>query len=106
MTEIDGGDCDEFFTLLSLSQYYSPDQLMNIHTFSALRSWLEATFMCNLRSMEDGSKDSSAKDDNVSTDQSSKSAKRFSKRAKGALLDKACEYCLRVLDQCSRSEYV
>ncbi|KAJ8037015.1 AP-5 complex subunit zeta-1 [Holothuria leucospilota] len=103
VVEIDGGDCDEFFTILSLSSYYSPDQLMNIHTFSALRTWLQVTFMNDFKAMEQEAKSLAEKAERTeSLEQSSKTVKKFSKRAKQALLDKACEYCLRVIDQSSR----
>ena len=40
VTEVDGALCQDFFTLLNLSVYYSDDQLLNIHSFSVLRSLL------------------------------------------------------------------
>ena len=43
VTEIDGALCQDFFTVLNLSQYYGEDHMLNVHSFSVLRSLLHAT---------------------------------------------------------------
>ena len=43
VTEIDGALCQDFFTVLNLSQYYGEDHMLNLHSFSVLRSLLHAT---------------------------------------------------------------
>ncbi|RMX54680.1 hypothetical protein pdam_00009343 [Pocillopora damicornis] len=40
VTEVDGTSSRYFFTVLSIAQYFFPDQILNIHSFSMLRSWL------------------------------------------------------------------
>lgn len=40
VTEVDGTSSRYFFTVLSIAQYYFPDQFLNIHSFSVLRPWL------------------------------------------------------------------
>eukprot|EP00117_Sycon_ciliatum_P049570 scpid39477/ scgid4871/ AP-5 complex subunit zeta-1; Adapter-related protein complex 5 zeta subunit len=42
--EIDGSASRDFFTVLSVGQYYSSDQWLNIQSFSMLRTWMLRTF--------------------------------------------------------------
>ncbi|XP_072028896.1 AP-5 complex subunit zeta-1-like isoform X2 [Amphiura filiformis] len=93
VTEIDGALCQDFFTVLNLSQFYGEDHLLNVHSFSVLRSLLHAT-LCR-------------DPDSIATSQDraespSDSAVSFLLKAQEALIEKACEYCLRVIDQCER----
>ncbi|XP_033629928.1 AP-5 complex subunit zeta-1-like [Asterias rubens] len=105
VTEIDGSACQEFFTFLSLSQYYSQDQLLNIHSFSCLRSWLLTTHFSstegNLTPSSSGSGSSGALSPESSRSQLMTSGS-FATKARQVLVDKACEYGLRVIDQCER----
>jgi len=53
-TEIDGSPLKEFFTALCHSQAYTPDQVLNVYTFSFLRSWLSQVFMSDGMKNYDG----------------------------------------------------
>ena len=44
VTEIDGSNCHSFFTVLNIAHYCSPDQWLNIYSFSILRQWLLSTW--------------------------------------------------------------
>ncbi|XP_072167976.1 AP-5 complex subunit zeta-1-like [Diadema setosum] len=123
VTEIDGKDCQDFFTLLSLAPYYGPDQRLNIHTFSCLRSWLLATTATGPgqmggaalqgpgRSLEVGGRGlpnlgerrrvSEGGAASTSPEGGGRGGK-FANKARRALIEKACEYCLRVIDLCHR----
>uniref|UniRef100_T1JGU9 Uncharacterized protein n=1 Tax=Strigamia maritima TaxID=126957 RepID=T1JGU9_STRMM len=72
VTELDGVQTQEFFTILNLAKYYSSDQLGNICAFSAIRSWLSSF--------------------NTSTSSSSVTD----------LVAVVLDYCVRVLMQCER----
>ncbi|XP_067858991.1 AP-5 complex subunit zeta-1 isoform X1 [Heptranchias perlo] len=41
--EVDGAVAGDFFTVLSIGQYYTEDQWMNMHSFSMIRKWLQWT---------------------------------------------------------------
>ncbi|XP_063961965.1 AP-5 complex subunit zeta-1-like [Lytechinus pictus] len=107
VTEIDGRECQDYFTLLSLSSYYSQDQLLNIHTFSSLRAWLLATAASPSpaggasRGLDVGGRGlPSLGGEGVARAPSS--GGKFANKARKAMTEKACEYCLRVIDLCHR----
>ncbi|XP_013416069.1 AP-5 complex subunit zeta-1 [Lingula anatina] len=90
MTELDGTPSKDQFTVLSLGKYYSSDQMLNIHSFSVLHTWLKNTSRAGLFVTSDTS---SAEDlDSSMTDVSSKHI----------LIEKSLDYCFRLLDQCER----
>ncbi|XP_033108449.1 AP-5 complex subunit zeta-1-like isoform X2 [Anneissia japonica] len=91
VTEIDGAACQDFFTILSLGQYYSEDQLLNIWSFSSLKAWLIDTHL-KLSSASSGQ-----------PQKVSQETRTFLSKAKLALIERACEYCLRVIDQSERT---
>ncbi|XP_022102411.1 AP-5 complex subunit zeta-1-like [Acanthaster planci] len=99
VTEIDGTTCQDFFTLLNLSQYYSQDQLLNLHSFSCLRQWLLGT---HFSGTTPSSADSSSGKVTPESPVMLLSSGSFATKARQVLVEKACEYCLRVIDQCER----
>nr|XP_006817112.1 PREDICTED: AP-5 complex subunit zeta-1-like [Saccoglossus kowalevskii] len=90
VTDIDGTASRDIFTILSIGHYYSGDQLLNIHSFSMLKSWLIS------------SHPSAIPLDKASLETSESYSSGFSTRARGVLKEKSCEYCLRIIDQCER----
>ncbi|XP_030839970.1 AP-5 complex subunit zeta-1 [Strongylocentrotus purpuratus] len=105
VTEIDGRECQDFFTLLSLSSYYGQDQLLNIHTFSSLRAWLLATTTSPAggasRPLEVGGRGLPSLGGEGAS-RAASSGGKFANKARKAMIEKACEYCLRVIDLCHR----
>ncbi|XP_071943809.1 AP-5 complex subunit zeta-1-like [Antedon mediterranea] len=91
VTEIDGAACQDFFTILSLSQYYSDDQLLNIWSFSGLKAWL----------IEAHLKISNAVLSN--SPRARQETRTFLSKSKLALIERTCEYCLRIMDQSERT---
>ncbi|XP_038068818.1 AP-5 complex subunit zeta-1-like [Patiria miniata] len=100
VTEIDGTTCQDFFTLLNLSHYYSQDQLLNLHSFSCLRQWLLSAHFSDATTPSSANPSSAG----VTSDPPSflMSSGSFATKARQVLVEKACEYCLRVIDQCER----
>ena len=103
VTEIDGSTCQDFFTLLNLSQYYSQDQLLNIHSISCLRLWLLGTHFSE-GSATPSSGGSGLGMMTLESPTLLMSSASFVTKARQVLVEKACEYCLRVVDQCERSK--
>ncbi|XP_070580171.1 AP-5 complex subunit zeta-1-like isoform X1 [Ptychodera flava] len=93
VTDIDGTPSRDIFTVLSIGQYLSGDQLLNIHSFSMLKNWL-------LLSRPAAS--TVAPPDTKALTESMSMTGGFSDRAKHVLREKAYEYCLRIIDQCER----
>ncbi|WAQ97239.1 AP5Z1-like protein [Mya arenaria] len=48
VTEVDGSTSNNFFTVLSIGQYYTDDQLVNIYSFSMLYQWIEHSYQALL----------------------------------------------------------
>ncbi|XP_045212843.2 AP-5 complex subunit zeta-1-like [Mercenaria mercenaria] len=44
VTEVDGAPSNNFFTVLSIGQYYTDDQLANIFCFSMLYQWIQHSY--------------------------------------------------------------
>jgi len=43
--ELDGSNIRDFFTVLNLCQFFTQDQMLNIHMFSLLHAWLSTNFL-------------------------------------------------------------
>ncbi|XP_064653318.1 AP-5 complex subunit zeta-1-like [Lineus longissimus] len=97
VTEIDGGVTRDFFTVLNIGQYYTDDQIMNIHSFSALYGWLLHT----LPSCPGGSPLSLTP---VPPGEQKRISGTFN--TDNVLKEKALEYCFRIIDQSERKAKV
>ncbi|CAL1531568.1 unnamed protein product, partial [Lymnaea stagnalis] len=89
VTEIDGTANTSIFTALSVGQYYTEDQFMNVFSFSVLFKWLLGVSKTVLFSAEQ-------------TEASDDQQVAVFKHAFGSLIPKAVDYCLRVIEQCER----
>ncbi|NXI90786.1 AP5Z1 protein, partial [Psophia crepitans] len=99
VTEVDGAVATDFFTVLSVGQYYTQDQWLNVQAFSMLRSWL---LCCGGKgSKTPKSDDKSGVDSSVmpvvSTPTSSHLLPPMDR-----LREKAFEYCQRLIEQSNR----
>uniref|UniRef100_A0A8D0FLX7 Adaptor related protein complex 5 subunit zeta 1 n=1 Tax=Strix occidentalis caurina TaxID=311401 RepID=A0A8D0FLX7_STROC len=91
VTEMDGAIATDFFTVLSVGQYYTQDQWLNVQAFSMLRNWL----LCY------GSK---GMDRSVTSMVSTTSTSSRLLPPKERLREKAFEYCQRLIEQSNRRE--
>ncbi|KAI0213751.1 AP-5 complex subunit zeta-1 [Lamellibrachia satsuma] len=95
VTEIDGTTSKQFFTVLCIGQFYSSDQLLNIHTFASLR--------CLLVSLKDPQSANQPPATVSCIQQRPLAASRESIKASSAVLfDASLQYCLRIIEQCDR----
>ncbi|XP_074647324.1 AP-5 complex subunit zeta-1-like [Tubulanus polymorphus] len=76
VTEIDGSLNRDFFTILNVGKYYTDDQLLNVHSFSVLKVWLQQQEMSDVKNVN----------------------KEF--------LETIIDYCFRVMDQAERKPKV
>lgn len=98
--EVDGAVTGDFFTVLSIGQYYTEDQWLNMHSFSMIRKWLrwhEAGGVCNSDTDERSELDSSI----MSVVSASSTSSRLL-APKERLREKTFEYCNRLIEQCDR----
>ncbi|XP_010141945.1 PREDICTED: AP-5 complex subunit zeta-1 [Buceros rhinoceros silvestris] len=97
VTEVDGATSTDFFTVLSVGQYYTQDQWLNIQAFSMLRNWL----LCYGGK---GPKTTSSDDKSGSVMSLVSSAPTSSRLLppKERLREKAFEYCQRLIEQSNR----
>ncbi|TFJ95778.1 queuine tRNA-ribosyltransferase [Platysternon megacephalum] len=108
ITEVDGAVATDFFTVLSIGQYYTEDQWLNMQAFSMLRKWL----LCygSEGANSPNSDDKSEVDGSIMSMVSATSTSSRLLPPKERLREKAFEYCQRLIEQSNRrelwSEYV
>ncbi|NWR68087.1 AP5Z1 protein, partial [Bucorvus abyssinicus] len=100
VTEVDGAISTDFFMVLSVGQYYTQDQWLNIQAFSMLRNWL----LCygGKGSKTTSSDDKLGMDGSVTSVVSTASTSSRLLPPKECLREKAFEYCQRLIEQSNR----
>ncbi|XP_044289719.1 AP-5 complex subunit zeta-1 isoform X2 [Varanus komodoensis] len=100
ITEVDGTVATDFFTVLSIGQYYTEDQWLNMQAFSMLQKWL----LCYGSDGATGpnSDDKSEVDGSVVSMVSVTSTSSRLLPPKERLREKAFEYCQRLIEQSNR----
>ncbi|KAH0631990.1 hypothetical protein JD844_019961 [Phrynosoma platyrhinos] len=100
IAEVDGTVATDFFTVLSVGQYYTEDQWLNMQAFSMLRKWL----LCygSDGATSPNSDDKSEVDGSVVSMVSVTSSSSRLLPPKERLREKAFEYCQRLIEQCNR----
>ncbi|XP_074775836.1 AP-5 complex subunit zeta-1 [Athene noctua] len=100
VTEMDGAIATDFFTVLSVGQYYTQDQWLNMQAFSMLRNWLLCYGGKGLETPNSGEK--SGMDRSVTSMVSTTSTSSRLLPPKERLREKAFEYCQRLIEQSNR----
>ncbi|KAM9291234.1 AP-5 complex subunit zeta-1 isoform 2-T2 [Morus bassanus] len=100
VTEVDGAIATDFFTVLSVGQYYTQDQWLNVQVFSMLRKWLLCYGGKGLKTPN--SDDKSGMDRSVMPMVSTMSTSSRLLPPKERLREKAFEYCQRLIEQSNR----
>ncbi|NXI59306.1 AP5Z1 protein, partial [Chloroceryle aenea] len=100
VTEVDGTIATDFFTVLSVGQYYTQDQWLNVQAFSMLRNWLLCYGGNGLKTPN--SDDKSGMDSSVTSMVSATSTSSRLLPPKDRLREKAFEYCQRLIEQSNR----
>ncbi|NXJ08737.1 AP5Z1 protein, partial [Odontophorus gujanensis] len=100
VTEVDGAIATDFFTVLSLGQYYTEDQWLNMQAFSMLRKWLLCYGGKEMNTPNLG--DKSEMDGSVMSVVSTSSTSSRLLPPKERLREKAFEYCQRLIEQSNR----
>ncbi|NWS73258.1 AP5Z1 protein, partial [Crotophaga sulcirostris] len=100
ITEMDGAIATDFFTVLSVCQYYTQDQWLNMQAFSMLRNWLLCYGDKGLKVTN--SDDKSGMDMSVMSMVSTTPSSSHLLPPKERLREKAFEYCQRLIEQSSR----
>ncbi|NXG44717.1 AP5Z1 protein, partial [Psilopogon haemacephalus] len=96
VTEVDGAIATDFFTVLSVGQYHTQDQWLNVQAFSMLRNWLLCYGDKGLKTPNPD--DKSGKDKSVMPLSTSSRLPSPKER----LREKAFEYCQRLIEQSQR----
>ncbi|NWX17958.1 AP5Z1 protein, partial [Aegotheles bennettii] len=100
VTEVDGAVATDFFTVLSVGQYYTQDQWLNMQTFSMLRNWLLCYGDEGLKTPDsDGQPEM---DKSLVSMVSTTSTSSCLLPPKDHLREKAFEYCQRLIEQSNR----
>ncbi|XP_040431269.1 AP-5 complex subunit zeta-1 isoform X2 [Cygnus olor] len=100
VTEVDGAIATDFFTVLSLGQYYTEDQWLNMQAFSMLRKWLLCYGGKGSNAPNSGNR--SEMDESVMSMVSTTSTSSHLLPPKKRLREKAFEYCQRLIEQSNR----
>lgn len=100
VNEVDGAVAADFFTVLSVGNYYTEDQWMNVHVFSMLRKWL-LCYGSDVVSGDDAD-NKSGSDGSVMSMVSAASTSSRLLPPKERLREKALEYCMRLIEQSDR----
>ncbi|NXY50336.1 AP5Z1 protein, partial [Ceuthmochares aereus] len=100
VTEVDGAIATDFFTVLSLGQYYTQDQWLNVQAFSMLRKWLLCFGGKGLKTPS--SDDKSGMERSVMSMVSTTPTSSHLLPPKERLREKAFEYCQRLIEQSNR----
>ncbi|XP_065706807.2 AP-5 complex subunit zeta-1 isoform X1 [Patagioenas fasciata] len=100
VTEVDGAIATDFFTVLSVGQYHTQDQWLNVQAFSMLRKWLLCYGGKGLKTPNSG--DDSGMDKSVTSVVSTTSTSNRLLPSKDYLREKAFEYCQRLIEQSNR----
>ncbi|KAM6299072.1 AP-5 complex subunit zeta-1 [Aegotheles albertisi] len=100
VTEVDGAVTTDFFTVLSVGQYYTQDQWLNMQTFSMLRNWLLCYGGEGLKTPD--SDGQPGMDKSLVSMVSTTSTSSHLLPPKDHLREKAFEYCQRLIEQSNR----
>ncbi|XP_065500885.1 AP-5 complex subunit zeta-1 isoform X2 [Caloenas nicobarica] len=100
VTEVDGAIATDFFTVLSVGQYHTQDQWLNVQAFSMLRNWLLCYGGKGLKTSNSG--DNSGTDKSIMSVVSTASTSSRLLSSKDHLREKAFEYCQRLIEQSNR----
>ncbi|XP_041062389.1 AP-5 complex subunit zeta-1 isoform X2 [Carcharodon carcharias] len=99
--EVDGAVAGDFFTVLSIGQYYTEDQWLNMHSFSMIRKWLQCFGASGVNSNDADEK--SELDSSVMSMVSASSTSSRLMPPKERLREKTFEYCNRLIEQSDRN---
>ncbi|XP_054247034.1 AP-5 complex subunit zeta-1 [Indicator indicator] len=100
VTEVDGAIATDFFTVLSVGQYHTQDQWLNVQAFSMLRNWLLCYGDRGLKTPN--ADDRSGMDKSVMSTVSTLPTSSRLLPPKERLREKAFEYCQRLVEQSHR----
>uniref|UniRef100_UPI00398EC1EE AP-5 complex subunit zeta-1 n=1 Tax=Pristiophorus japonicus TaxID=55135 RepID=UPI00398EC1EE len=98
--EVDGAVAGDFFTVLSIGQYYTEDQWLNMHSFSMIRKWLQWSGASGVSNSDADEK--SELDSSIMSMVSASSTSSRLMPPKERLREKTFEYCNRLIEQSDR----